>query len=43
MIYNKGSIKVKDINKLVDINFSYNSNNNLVSIFNKKTGGNYDR
>ena len=32
--YNKGFIKVKDINKLVDINFSSNSHNNLISIFN---------
>ena len=38
--YNKGSIKVKDINKLADINFSSNSNNNLVSIFNNNSGGN---
>ena len=37
--YNKGSIKVKDINKLVNINFSSNSNNNLVSIFNNNSGG----
>lgn len=37
--YNKGSIKVKDINKLADINFSSNSNNNLVSIFNNNSGG----
>ena len=41
--YNKGFIKVNDINNLVDIIFSPNPNNNLVGIFNKKTGGNYDR
>ena len=34
--YNKGFIKVKDINKLVDIIFSPNPNNNLVDILNKK-------
>ena len=27
--YNKGFVKVKDINKLVDINFSSNSNTKL--------------
>ena len=37
--YNKGFIKVKDINKLADINFYSNSNNNLVSIFNNNSGG----
>ena len=37
--YNKGFIKVKDINKLADINFSSNSHNNLVSIFNNNSGG----
>lgn len=37
--YNKGSIKVKDINKLADINFSSNSNNNLVHTFNNNLGG----
>ena len=37
--YNKGFIKVKDKNKLADINFSSNSHNNLVSIFNNNSGG----
>ena len=31
--YNKGFVKVKDINKLVDINFSSNSNTKLNKYF----------
>lgn len=38
--YEREFVKVKDINKLVDTIFSCNHDNNLLDIFNDKTGGN---
>lgn len=40
--YNKGFVKVKDINKIVDIILSSNPNNNLVGILNKNKEENHD-
>lgn len=37
--YNKGFVKVNDINKLIAEISSSNKNNNLLSNFNKKSGG----
>ena len=41
--YNKGFVKVKDINKIVDLILSANSNNNLAGISKKHKEINYDR